>query len=214
MKYVAYYRVSTKTQGQSGLGLEAQRETVARFTGSHDVVGHYTEVESGGKDARPILAQAIERAQTEDATLLIAKLDRLSRDAAFIMTLRNTGVRFVCCDMPEANTLTIGIMAVMAQHEREIGQRRTREGLQAAKARGVVLGNPSHMTDKARAKSIETRKKAAAENESWQRARAFAKVARVQGMTFRQIAGELNTNGYTTRFGKPFAATTVKRLVD
>jgi DNA invertase Pin-like site-specific DNA recombinase len=194
--------------------LEAQRETVERFAGSHGVIGHYTEIESGKDNARPILAQAIEHAKRENATLLIAKLDRLSRDAAFVMTLKNTGVVFVCCDMPEANTLTIGIMAVMAQHEREMIAKRTREGLQAAKARGVVLGNPSHMTDKARAKSIETRKQAAAENESWQRARAFAKVARVQGMTFRQIAGELNTNGYTTRFGKPFAATTVKRLVD
>lgn len=214
MKYVAYYRVSTKQQGASGLGLEAQRETVERFAGADAVIGDYTEIESGKNNARPILAQAIEQAQRENATLLIAKLDRLSRDAAFVLMLKNTGVRFVCCDMPEANTLTIGIMAVMAQHEREMIAKRTREGLQVAKARGVVLGNPSHMTDKARAKSIETRKQAAAENESWQRARAFAKVGRKQGMTFRQIAGELNTNGYTTRYGKPFAATTVKRLVD
>src|SRR4030095_6309592 len=116
-------------------------------------IASFTEKESGKINSRPQLLTAIDYAKEHSATLLIAKLDRLSRNASFIMTLRDTGVNFVCCDMPEANTLTIGIMAVMAQDERERISRRTKDALAVLKKRGVKLGNPKNLTDKARKKA-------------------------------------------------------------
>ncbi|SFF35183.1 recombinase family protein [Spirosoma endophyticum] len=121
-KYVAYYRVSTKSQGESGLGLEAQRSAVSGFVEGSDrravIRAEFTEVESGKKNQRVQLAAAIDRAKKEEAVLVIARLDRLSRNASFIFTLRDSGVNFQCVDMPDANTLTIGIFATLAQHDR------------------------------------------------------------------------------------------------
>ena len=144
-KLVAYERVSTARQGRSGLGLEAQRKAIDDFAASRgaEVIGRFTEVESGSKDARPELSKALHLAKLTGATLVIAKLDRLSRNAVFLLTLRDSGVRFLAVDMPEANDLTVGIMALVAQQEREAISRRTTEALAAAKARGVVLGNPN-----------------------------------------------------------------------
>ncbi|SFF36436.1 recombinase family protein [Spirosoma endophyticum] len=116
-KYVAYYRVSTKAQGESGLGLEAQRSSVAGFV-KGGVLAEFTEVESGKNNQRVQLGAAIDCAKKEGAILVIAKLDRLSRNASFIFTLRDSGVNFQCVDMPDANTLTIGIFATLAQHDR------------------------------------------------------------------------------------------------
>ena len=144
-KYVAYYRVSTAKQGASGLGLEAQEAAVAQFLNGRaadKLVGAYTEVESGKRNDRPELAKAMEHARLTGATLLIAKLDRLSRNAAFLLNLRETGVAFVACDNPEANRLTVGILALVAEQEREAISVRTKDALRAAKARGQVLGNP------------------------------------------------------------------------
>lgn len=214
MKYVAYYRVSTDKQGADGLGIEAQKSIVARFAAGCEVVAHFTEVESGTKCDRPVLAEAIAQASATGATLLIAALDRLSRDAAFILTLKNSGVQFVCCDMPSANSMTIGIMAVMAQEYRDQISKKTKAALQALKDKGVALGTPANLTDYSRAKSIEVRKQAAANSEHWKRARLFAIKARESKMTLRAIANELNNNGYTTRNGKQFEAITVKRLLD
>src|SRR5688572_20704691 len=138
--YTAYYRVSTSEQGQSGLGLAAQRQAVERFVNCSDcIVAEYVEVESGKKDMRPQLAAAIAKAKATGSTLIISKLDRLSRNAAFIFTLRDSGVDFIAADMPEANTLTIGIFAVMAQHEREAISSRTKAALAAKKAQGHKL---------------------------------------------------------------------------
>ena len=145
MKVIAYYRVSTAKQGRSGLGLDAQRAAVeehARRIRAR-VVQSFTEIESGRNNARPELAKALHLAKVTGAVLTIAKLDRLSRNAAFLLTLRDSGVRFVAADMPDANELTVGILAVVAQQEREAISRRTREALTAAKRRGVVLGNPN-----------------------------------------------------------------------
>lgn len=145
-KWVAYYRVSTKRQGRSGLGLDAQREAVMAFLngGRWKLLAEYTETESGkrDRDERPQLDEALRRCEVSGARLIIAKLDRLSRNAEFLLKLRNSGVRFVAADMPEADDTMVGIMALFAQREREMISRRTKEALAAAKRRGVRLGNP------------------------------------------------------------------------
>ena len=145
IRFVAYERVSTARQGRSGLGLEAQRRAIDDFIANRDatLVGRYTEVESGRKNDRPELDAALTLARLTGATLVIAKLDRLSRNAAFLLTLRDSGVTFLAVDMPEADDLTFGIMALVAQQEREAISRRTREALAAAKVRGKKLGNPN-----------------------------------------------------------------------
>lgn len=140
-KYVAYFRVSTTKQGQSGLGLEAQQESVKQYADS--IIHSFTEIESGKNDSRIQLAAAIELCRTSSASLLIAKLDRLSRDAAFLMTIRKSGVDIVAADMPNASTLEFGIKAIFAQHEREEISKRTKAALAAAVARGVKLGTKS-----------------------------------------------------------------------
>jgi DNA invertase Pin-like site-specific DNA recombinase len=136
--YVAYARVSTARQGKSGLGLAAQEAAINAFLREGDrlLTPKYVEQESGKDDARPELAKALNRCKLTGATLLVAKLDRLSRNLAFIATLQDAGVRFIAADMPEANELTIHIMAAMAQHERKAISKRTKEALAAAKARG------------------------------------------------------------------------------
>jgi len=140
-KYIAYYRVSTDKQGQSGLGLEAQQAAVASYRDS--IIAEFTEIESGKVDQRPQLAFALEQCRKHNAAILIAKIDRLSRDAAFLLALRKAGVDIVAADMPHAGTLEFGIRAVVAQHEREEIARRTKAALAAAKARGVRLGSPN-----------------------------------------------------------------------
>jgi len=139
---VTYLRVSTARQGKSGLGLEAQQKAVADYlsTGQWNLLAEFVEVESGKNSKRPKLLEAIELCKASGAKLLVAKLDRLARDAAFLMNLKDAGIDFVCADMPEANRLTIGIMALVAEQEREAISKRTKEALAAAKARGVQLG--------------------------------------------------------------------------
>ena len=143
---VVYYRVSTARQGASGLGLEAQRvavETLCASRGWSIIAPPFQEVESGKRSDRPELLRALEQAKLTGARLVIAKLDRLSRDATFLLTLQDSGVRFVAADMPDANDLTVGIMALVARQERQAISRRTKEALAVAKARGVRLGNPN-----------------------------------------------------------------------
>ena len=150
-QYIGYFRVSTRKQGESGLGMEAQQFAVRKFLKAGDlIVKEYVEVESGKRNNRIQLQAAIDHAKRIRGTLLIAKLDRLSRNAGFIFALRDSGVDFVCADMPDANTLTIGIFAVLAQHERELISSRTRAAQQAKKAQGHRLGKPENLTDEAR----------------------------------------------------------------
>jgi DNA invertase Pin-like site-specific DNA recombinase len=145
LKIVSYLRVSTSKQGLSGLGLEAQQSSIQAFAlqKKATVLQTFTEIESGKNNDRPELAKAIHLSRVTGATLVIAKLDRLSRNACFLLTLRDSGGKFIAADMPEANELTIGIMALVAQQEREAISKRTKEELQAAKARGIRLGNPN-----------------------------------------------------------------------
>jgi DNA invertase Pin-like site-specific DNA recombinase len=159
-QYVAYYRVSTKMQGQSGLGLQAQKAMVTQFVKNDPILEEFTEVESGKKDNRTQLLLAIAWAKQKGARLIIAKLDRLSRNASFIFMLRDSGVDFVCADMPDANTLTVGIFAVLAQHERELISARTKAALAAKKRAGAKLGKPENLGDQARLRSIQVRKQA------------------------------------------------------
>ena len=218
-RFIAYERVSTARQGQSGLGLEAQRNTIDAFATSRgaEVLARFTEVESGRNPDRPELGKAIQLARLTGATLVIAKLDRLSRNAAFLLTLRDSGVRFLACDMPEANDLTVGIMALVAQQEREAISRRTKEALAVAKARGVKLGNPNGAAALRRAgKGGEALRATVVAN-----AECFAEdlapvieAIRTEGHgSLRAIAAELNARGMRTRRGGRWHVSNVQNLL-
>ncbi|MDR6197347.1 recombinase family protein [Siphonobacter sp. SORGH_AS_0500] len=212
--FVAYYRVSTQKQGRSGLGLEAQKQAVENFVTSRgEVLTSFTDIESGKKNERPQLQAAIAHCKSNGATLLIAKLDRLTRNVAFVFTLRDSGVNFVCCDMPEANTLTIGILATMAQHERELIADRTKKALAEKKKRGFTLGTPANLTEQAKRKgTLHTQLNAQADQNN-RRAGAFAKKLRDFGYSWAEIARQLNANGFTTRKGGSFQIVQVQRVV-
>ena len=214
-QYIAYFRVSTQQQGRSGLGLEAQRQAVRTFLkGQGTLLQEFTEVESGKRNNRPQLNAAIAQAQQTGATLLIAKLDRLSRNAGFIFALRDSGVKFVAADMPDANHLTVGILAVIADHERQAISDRTKAALSALKVRGVQLGSPGNLTPAAREKATATLRHNAYHHPQNKRAGAYALSLHQQGKTLSGIATELNTHGFTTRRGKRFHAVQVKRLIE
>lgn len=214
-KYIAYYRVSTQKQGQSGLGLEAQKSTVTKFLSNDGVLLHeFTDVESGKKDDRPNLLRAIEQCKKENAILLIAKLDRLSRNVGFIYTLRDTRVQFKCCDMPDANSVTIGIMAVLAQEERERTSQRTKDALAELKKQGIRLGSPKNLNDSAREKGLKIRQKNALEDENNRKATALICALRNEGKSFYSITKQLNSFGFKTRRGNSFTQVQVKTLFE
>ena len=217
-RFVVYYRVSTAQQGRSGLGLEAQRETVMRFLngGNHQVVSEYTEVESGGKNDRPELLKAIRDTRLKDARLIVAKLDRLSRDLGFITTLQKAGIRFIVAEMPDATELTIHIYSAMAQHERKLISERTKAALAAAKARGQKLGNPCLQ----RGEQIPGSGAPPYANDARiAKADTFAQdmaqvIKSMGGGSLRDIAKALNDAGYRTARRKEWQATSVKRVLD
>jgi DNA invertase Pin-like site-specific DNA recombinase len=189
-KWISYQRVSTQRQGKSGLGLEAQRNAVTEFLngGNWSLVKEFVEVESGKKaDNRPELAKAIQACRAYGAKLLIAKIDRLSRDAHFLLGLEKAGIDFVAADMPNANRLTVGIMAMVAEEERRMISRRTKDALQAAKRRGVKLGGDRGVKPTARARKLAA--------EALQ-ARAAAKAADIG-----PIIAELQAAGVTSQSG-------------
>lgn len=212
---ISYYRVSTQKQGNSGLGIEAQRATVTDYAQRAGalVVAEFIEVESGKRNNRPQLAEAIAEAKRTGATLVIAKLDRLARNAGFVFALRDAGVKFIACDIPEANTLTVGIFAVMAQHEAELISTRTKAALQAKKMRGDKLGTPANLTAEARAKGRQAHSRNAASNQNTVTARGYAQLLRAGGASLRAMAQTLNVEGFRTPKGGQFRAVQVLRLL-
>jgi DNA invertase Pin-like site-specific DNA recombinase len=207
-KFVAYYRVSTRRQGDSGLGLDAQRRAVRDYLdgGSWQLVGEFTEVESGKHAARPELAKALGQCKRERAKLVIAKLD-LSRNVAFLATLMDRGVDFVACDNPHANKLTIHILAAVAQHERETIAQRTKDALAAAKRRGVKLGGPK--LDVAQEVSRH-RRKALADQHAANVVPIILDVQRAGLKSLRAIADALNARGVPTARGGAWHASSVR----
>jgi DNA invertase Pin-like site-specific DNA recombinase len=216
-KFVSYLRVSTARQGRSGLGLEAQRKAVEDYLngGNWQLVKEFVEVESGKRADRPQLEKAFQLCRLLGAKLVIAKLDRLSRDAHFLLGLEKAGVDFVAADMPHANKLTIGIMAVMAQHEREMISRRTKDALAAAKRRGVKLGGFKGFVFRAK-----DHKAAAAARTAKARSRAtdlepIIRELQASGATsLRAIAAGLNERSIPTARGGEWSATQVMRLLE
>ncbi len=212
--YVAYFRVSTVRQGQSGLGLDAQQAAVQSFLRNDaQLVATFTEIESGKKNERPQLAAAIARARQEGAVLLVAKLDRLARNVAFLATLMESRVRFQAVDLPAADEFTLHIMAAVAQKEASAISTRTREALAAKKARGAQLGTPANLTQAAREKSWAAMTRNAQENLNNRQATQLARLLRATGATLRAIADQLNQSGYRTRYGKSFHPMGVQRLL-
>jgi DNA invertase Pin-like site-specific DNA recombinase len=209
-KYVAYYRVSTDRQGQSGLGLAAQRAAVSGYlAGRGDLLAEYTEIESGTKNDRPQLAMALGECRRRRARLVIAKLDRLARNVHFISGLLESGVDFVAVDMPEASRLTLHILAAVAEHEREMISRRTKEALAAAKARGRQLGNPTPAPSLQRGRvTVQAHRQMHRDQ-----VRPLIKQLRGEGWSLRAIAAELNRRGIVTVLGKHWAAAQVRNVL-
>jgi len=218
-KFVSYCRVSTTKQGASGLGLEAQQATIARYLngGRWDLLAEFVEVESGKKDDRPQLAKALQHCRNTGATLVIAKLDRLSRDLHFISSLQKAGIEFVACDMPSANKFTVHIFAALAEHEREMISQRTKAALSALKARGVKLGKPQNLSKAAADKgaAIASAARTAKADEFAAQVGPMIRAYQADGLSLNGIATKLNADSILTARGKSGAwtPTAVKNLL-
>ena len=211
--YIAYVRTST---GRQVLGLEEQQLRINQFIQStgNFLVEIVIEQESGKNNNRVRLDYATNLCIKHGYTLLFTKLDRLSREVEFLFTLRNKGVKLRCIELPELNTLTLGIFGSVAQWERELISNRTKNGLAALKARGVKLGSPANLTVDARKKGVESIIKKRVENENWKVAKMFIEHFQMKNgyINYTKISNELNIIGYKTRNGKHFNPSTVRRL--
>lgn len=218
MKIVTYIRVSTEKQGRSGLGLEAQEAAIAGYAAANaaQIVGAFVEVESGRANTRPQLQAALKLARVTGSRLVIAKLDRLSRDAAFLLNIQDSSVDFVAYDMPEANALTVGIMSVIAEAESRMIGDRTRVAMAAAKARGQVFGNPNGAAALRRAGKGNAASCAAQAQAALTRAHDLSDVledVEKQGHpTLAAIANELNRRGIKTARGGIWHPSSVSNL--
>jgi DNA invertase Pin-like site-specific DNA recombinase len=218
-KFVSYLRVSTQRQGKSGLGLEAQREAVTGFLngGRWSLVAEVVEVESGKRSDRPKLAQALSLCRLHKATLLVAKIDRLARNVAFISTLMESGVKFRAVDMPDVNDMVVHILAAVAQGEAKAISDRTKAALAAAKARGTVLGglrwNSASIAPKGQRASLKARRDNAAKH----RADVLPVIQEKQRQganSLRAIADALNADGTPAPRGGEWSAVQVQRILN
>ena len=205
-EFVAYYRVSTDRQGRSGLGLEAQKAAVRGYLGAVPPIAEFTEIETGKRNDRPQLKEALALCRKRKAKLVIAKLDRLSRNLAFIAALMDSGAEFVAVDNPHATRLTLHILAAVAEHEREMIANRTKAALQAAKGRGIRLGQNG-------ADRLAPAYRAAAMDRARQLAPVLAELM-ASGMSARQMAAELTARGIPTATGARWHTQTVLRMID
>jgi DNA invertase Pin-like site-specific DNA recombinase len=206
MKLIALYRVSTRRQGKSGLGLDAQRSIVQGFGTNHEIVAEFTEVESGRKANRPQLQAALLACRQRGATLVVAKLDRLARNVHFLSTLMESGVEFIACDMPSANRMTIQILAAVAEDEAQRIRSRTKDAWQQRKSRGWQFNGemPANGWQSNQSAAAKFRKSLA----------ISARQLRDKGLSLIQIAHNLNGQGLRTRQNKPFTPTAVWRILN
>jgi DNA invertase Pin-like site-specific DNA recombinase len=221
-KLIAYYRVSTAKQGASGLGLEGQQAAVAEYARATagSLLRAYTEVETGKRADRTELARALADCKRSKAVLVIAKLDRLARNVHFLSGLMEAGVEFACCDMPNANPLTLHIMAAVAEDEAKRISERTKSALAAYKARGGVLGaarpGAYRLTGGANPEAARLAGKVATTLAAEAYSDLAPKIAamRTEGLSLRAIAGQLNSDGHTSRHGKAWNQVQVKRVLE
>ena len=221
-KFVAYYRVSTGHQfkNNQSLGIESQRAAVRLFIGNNQgvLVDEVIEMESGKNNDRPLLEKAIQTAAKNSCTLIIAKLDRLSREVSFLFQLKQRaellGIKIKSLDIPELNTLNLGIFGTIAQYERELISTRTKVALAELKKQGIKLGSPQNLTDEVIKKAHESNRQKAAANQNNRQATAIITQQRENGMSYIKIAAYLNQLNFSTRYGKSFTSTGVKRLAD
>ena len=211
-RFISYLRVSTDKQGDSGLGLEAQRTAVTTYLngGDWELVGEFVEVESGGKSDRPELAKALAACRKHRATLVVAKLDRLSRSVAFLSKMMEAGVDFVACDNPHANKMMVQMLAVFAEHERDMIRARTKAALAAAKANGVTLGNPR--LSEVREIAVDALKA----NATRRAANVLPVIQSIQAAgvsSLRDIAEALNARGIPTPRGGQWHASSVRNVL-
>ena len=216
MTYIAYLRQSTKKQAVSGLGIEAQREIIHNYLRDQTPIAEFVETESGRHNDRPKLTEALALCRKTNSTLIVAKLDRLSRNVAFTSKLLESDVEIRFCDFPEANRLVLHIIASIAEYEAGLISQRTKQALKAKKARGIRLGKPENLVNnlgKAISKSNSTNRQKALDNENNRRAIAMLKVLVIQELSLSEMARRLNEEGFVTSQGKPFTAWQVSVLL-
>ena len=216
MTYVAYLRQSTKKQEVSGLGIEAQREIIHNHLSPETPIAEFVETESGRHNDRPKLTEALALCRKTGSTLIVAKLDRLSRNVAFVSKLLESDVEIKFCDFPEANKLVLHIIASIAEYEAQLISTRTKQSLEAKKARGISLGKPENLTDnldKAISNSRKTNMKKALMNPNNRKAAAMLKILVKQNLSLTQMADILNSEGFVTSRGSQFTAWSVSVLL-
>jgi DNA invertase Pin-like site-specific DNA recombinase len=211
-KWIAYYRVSTDRQGDSGLGLDAQRKLVGDYLngGSWTLSAEFTEVESGKRSDRPQLAAALAMAKRLRAKLIVAKLDRLSRNVGFISALMDSGVEFVAADMPHANKMTLQVIAVFAEYERDQISERTRRALAQAKERGTRLGGPKRLEASALGVTVN---KANADRFAANVVPIIREIQASGVTTLHGVARALNARGVQSARGAPWSAEAVSNIL-
>ena len=216
MTYVAYLRQSTKKQEVSGLGIEAQREIIHNYLSPETPIAEFVETESGRHNDRPKLSEALALCRKTGSTLIVAKLDRLSRNVAFVSKLLESDVEIKFCDFPEANKLVLHIIASIAEYEAQLISSRTKQSLQAKRSRGAKLGKPENLTDnleKAISNSRKTNMKKALDNPNNKRAVGMLKILVKQNLSLTQMADILNSEGFVTSRGSQFTPWAVSVLI-